>query len=127
MVGFREPSVVAGPTGRPVHDMMRFSEVKDSCADSLRVVVNHAWSHDLTLSNPQLSPGHRQPHSLRPVCSATEDASGKRRLWSRALLQPRQKGEQWVQGCWLMTALVQAQLRGFTTTLELQKLQLQPS
>lgn len=36
MVGFREPSVVAGPTGRPVHDMMRFSEVKDSCADSLR-------------------------------------------------------------------------------------------
>lgn len=119
--------MVAGPTGRLVHDMMRFSEVKDSCADSLRVLVNHAWSHNLTPRNPQLSPAHRQPHSLRPVCSATEDASGKRRLWGRALLQPRQKGEQWVQGCWLMTALAQAQLRGFTTTLELQKLQLQPS
>ena len=127
VAGLREPSVVAGPTGRFMHDLIRFSEVKDSCADSSRVTVNHTWSHDLTPSNPQLSPGHRQPHSLGPVCSATEDASGERRLWRCALLQPRPKGELWVQGCWLMIAVAQAQLRGFTTTLELQKLQLQPS
>ena len=105
---FGEASVAGGPTRRLAHGLTRFSEVKDNCANSLRAAVSQAWSQDPIPSSPHLSSGHRQPHSLRPVCSATEDASGKGWLRGRALLQPCPKGEQWVQGCRPVAAPAQA-------------------
>lgn len=107
-VSLREASVAGGPTRRLAHGLTRFSEVKDNCANSLRVAVSQAWSQDPIPGSPHLSSGHRQPHSLRPVCSATEDASGKGRLRGCALLQPCPKGEQWMQDCRPVAALAQA-------------------
>lgn len=47
---------------------------------------------------PALCSGRGQPHRLRPVRRAPEDASGQGRLRGRALLQPRPKGEKGARG-----------------------------
>lgn len=86
----REPRVAGDHGGRCSADSV--SRGAGGCAGSReRLLIERGPRPRPKL--PALCSGRGQPHRLRPVRRAPEDASGQGRLRGRALLQPRPKGE----------------------------------